>query len=255
MFSHALKQAMDLDEEFERTGEIKGPREFRDNLKNPLSSAHPMFCSLTVHGVPVSFKDQIDIEDVDSTMGFTHQMNKPSTRDATLVSIVRSSGGIPFCKTNVPQTMLSFECSNPLFGTTLNPYDSSRTPGGSSGGEAALLSSDGSALGIGSDVGGSLRIPCHFSGCFALKPTANRFPSKGCRSTNLGFDAIKSSMGSMGRSVEDVELLTKVIFEKVKQDELGRFEEVRSSGYREVKLRDKLRFGYYLTGVYLPFFG
>ena len=219
-----------------------------ENFASVENFAHSHESFFTVHGVPVSFKDQIDIENVDSTMGFTHQMNKPSTADATLVSIVRRSGGIPHCKSNVPQTMLSFECSNPLFGTTLNPYDPLRTPGGSSGGEAALLSSDGSALGIGSDVGGSLRIPCHFSGCFALKPTANRFPSKGCRSTNLGFEAIKSSMGSMGRSVEDVELLTKVIFERVQQEELGRFEEVRSSGYREVKLREKLRFGYYLTG-------
>ncbi|GAA5981758.1 hypothetical protein JCM5350_005719, partial [Sporobolomyces pararoseus] len=225
LFSPALKHAMDLDEEFEKTGEIKGP----------------------LHGVPVSFKDQIDIAGFDSTMGFTHQKNRPAENDATLVSIVRASGGIPFVKTNVPQTMLSFECSNPLFGISRNPYSPDRTPGGSSGGEAALLGSDGSALGFGSDVGGSLRIPCHFSGCYALKPTTQRFPSKFCRSTNHGFDAIKSSMGPMGRSVSDVELLTKVIFETVKAQELGKFEEVRSAGYENVKLRKKLRFGYYLT--------
>lgn len=151
-------------------------------------------------------------------------------------------------KSNVPQTMLSFECANPLFGATRNPYDPNRTPGGSSGGEAALLASDGSALGFGSDVGGSLRIPSHFSGCFALKPTSNRFPSRGCRGTNRGFEAIKASMGPMGRSVEDVELLTKVVFERVKAQELGRFEEVRTSGYQSVTLNKKLRFGYYLTG-------
>ncbi|GAA5966667.1 hypothetical protein JCM3765_007267 [Sporobolomyces pararoseus] len=225
LFSPALKHAMDLDEEFEKTGEIKGP----------------------LHGVPVSFKDQIDIAGFDSTMGFTHQKNRPAENDATLVSIVRASGGIPFVKTNVPQTMLSFECSNPLFGISRNPYSPDRIPGGSSGGEAALLGSDGSALGFGSDVGGSLRIPCHFSGCYALKPTTQRFPSKFCRSTNHGFDAIKSSMGPMGRSVSDVELLTKVIFETIKAQELGKFEEVRSAGYANVKLRKKLKFGYYLT--------
>ncbi|GAA5904507.1 uncharacterized protein JCM6883_006515 [Sporobolomyces salmoneus] len=225
LFSPALKTAMDLDEEFEKTGQIKGP----------------------LHGVPVSFKDQIDIKGVDSTMGFTHQKNHPPTADATLVSIVRASGGIPLAKTNVPQTMLSFECANPLFGITRNPYDPERISGGSSGGEAALLASDGSALGFGSDVGGSLRIPCHFSGCFALKPTTQRYPSKGCRSTNHGFDAIKSSMGPMGRSVEDVELLTKVVFERVKAEGLGKFEEVRSAGYQQVELQKKLKFGYYLT--------
>ncbi|GAA6020979.1 hypothetical protein JCM11491_001574 [Sporobolomyces phaffii] len=228
LFSPALKRAMDLDKEFERTGEIVGP----------------------LHGVPVSFKDQIDIKDFDSTMGFTHQKNSPAHTDATLVSIVRAAGGIPFAKTNVPQTMLSFECSNPLFGVSRNPYDPTRTPGGSSGGEAALLGSDGSALGFGSDVGGSLRIPCHFSGCFALKPTTQRFPSKGCRGTNHGFEAIKASMGPMGRSVDDVELLTRVVFETVKAQELGKFEEVRSAGYDPVKLRDKLRFGYYLTDAF-----
>lgn len=225
LFSRALKQAMDLDEEFNKTGQIKGP----------------------LHGVPVSFKDQIDIKGVDSTMGFTHQKDRPAESDATLVSIIRASGGIPFVKTNVPQTMLSFECSNPLFGVSRNPYDPDRTPGGSSGGEAALLGSDGSALGFGSDVGGSLRIPCHFSGCFALKPTTQRFPGKGCRTTNKGFEAIKSSMGPMGRSVQDVELLTRVVFERVKAQELGKVEEVRSAGYEKVELRKKLRFGYYLT--------
>ncbi|GAA6062135.1 hypothetical protein JCM10212_003170 [Sporobolomyces blumeae] len=225
LFAPALKRAIDLDEEFERTGQVKGP----------------------LHGVPVSFKDQIDIAGVDSTMGFTHQKNRPATADATLVEIVRSLGGIPFAKTNVPQTMLSFECSNPLFGKTSNPYAPDRIPGGSSGGEAALLASDGSPVGFGSDVGGSLRIPCHFSGCYAIKPTPNKFPSKGCRSTNKGFDAIRSSMGAMGRSVEDVEIMTRAVFDKVKQDRLGLSEEVQSGGYKDVKLNDKLKFGYYLT--------
>ena len=179
------------------------------------------------------------------------QKNRPATEDATLVSIVRASGGIPFAKTNVPQTMLSFECANPLFGITRNPYDPERIPGGSSGGEAALLASDGSPLGFGSDVGGSLRIPCHFSGCYALKPTTQRFPGKGCRGTNHGFEAIKSSMGPMGRSVDDVALLTRIVFDKVKDLELGKFEEVRSAGYETVELRKKLKFGYYLTGEFL----
>lgn len=78
-------------------------------------------------------------------------------------------GGIPFVMTNVPQSMLSFSCINPIYGTTTNTYASTRTCGGSSGGEAALISSGGSIIGIGSDIGGSIRFPCHFSGIAGLK--------------------------------------------------------------------------------------
>ena len=81
-------------------------------------------------------------------------------------------GAIPFCLTNVPQTMVSYACSNPVFGVTTNPLDKNRTPGGSSGGEACLIAMGGSILGLGSDIGGSLRIPAHFCGIPSLKPTA-----------------------------------------------------------------------------------
>lgn len=107
--------------------------------------------------------------------------------------------------------MLAFECANPVFGRTSNPYSPLHVPGGSSGGEAALLASDGSPLGIGvsgigngthhclssglkdsfpfqSDIGGSLRIPAHYSGCFGLKPIVGRFPGKGCRGSAPGYE-------------------------------------------------------------------
>lgn len=103
-----------------------------------------------MHGVPVSLKDQYNVVGFDSAIGFTHGVGQPATEDAALVIAVREAGGVPFCKTNVPQTMLSFECANPL-GVTKNPHSAERTPGGSTGGEAALLGADGSALGFGSD--------------------------------------------------------------------------------------------------------
>jgi len=89
--------------------------------------------------------------------------------------------------------MLSFECANPLWGISRNPYAPSQIPGGSSGGEAALLASDGSACGVGSDIGGSLRIPAHFSGCFGLKPSGGRWPGGGTRSPQPGFTSINST--------------------------------------------------------------
>ncbi|GAA6027578.1 hypothetical protein JCM8097_007932 [Rhodosporidiobolus ruineniae] len=222
MFTHALKAAQDMDKEFEHTGEIVGP----------------------LHGVPISLKDQINVAGVDSTIGFTHQINHPAKEDATVVQILRAAGAIPFVKTNVPQTMLSFECANPLFGITRNPYDPSRIPGGSSGGEAALLASDGSPLGIGSDVGGSLRIPAHFSGCFSLKPSSPRLPSSGCRSSNPGSEVVRTSLGGMGRSIADLELVHRVLCDA--SEERARTESVLPLKWRKVELPEKLRFGYFV---------
>lgn len=96
-----------------------------------------------------------------------------------LVTAVRRAGGIPFVKTNVPQTMFIFECLNPMWGRTLNPHSAQHTPGGSSGGEAALLGMDGSALGWGSDIGGSLRMPASYCGIFSLKPGHGRIATGG----------------------------------------------------------------------------
>lgn len=121
-----------------------------------------------MHGLPISVKDQIDVKGFDSSLGFSHECFKPATEDATLVKILREAGAVVFIKSNTPQTMMTFESTNPIWGTTLNPHDpkKERTAGGSSSGEAALLGSDGIPLGFGSDIGGSLRIPAHFSGCY-----------------------------------------------------------------------------------------
>jgi Asp-tRNA(Asn)/Glu-tRNA(Gln) amidotransferase A subunit family amidase len=115
-----------------------------------------------------------------------------------VVKQIKAAGGIIIAKTNVPQTMLSFECSNPLWGLTTNPWSKYHTCGGSSGGEAAALTCDASVIGIGSDIGrfnffnfcslclnslsgGSLRIPVHFCGIFSLKPTARRISAVGSK--------------------------------------------------------------------------
>lgn len=90
-----------------------------------------------------------------------------------------AAGAVLFVKTNVPQTMFAFECSNPVWGRTTNPYNNKYTCGGSSGGEAALLAMDGSAVGFGSDIGGSLRIPAAYCGVYSLKPAAGRICSSG----------------------------------------------------------------------------
>ncbi|KAF8556541.1 amidase signature enzyme [Imleria badia] len=219
LFEDAKKQAKELDEEFTRTGKLRGP----------------------LHGVPMSFKDQYEIVGYDTTLGFTHWANKPSTKDAFLVTQCREAGAIIIVKTNVPQTMFAFECSNALWGRTTNPWGDKYTCGGSSGGEAALLAMDGSALGVGSDIGGSLRIPTSYCGIYALKPSVDRVSSDGTKGCNPGYEGIRVAYGPMGRSVRDCELFCRIVFGQ--QD--GAHQTVPVP-FRPVELRGKLKFGYYV---------
>ncbi|KAL8292509.1 hypothetical protein RQP46_001121 [Phenoliferia psychrophenolica] len=223
MFEEALAMARQLDEDFERTGEIVGP----------------------LHGVPCSIKDQFDIAGFDSTIGSTQDVGKPASVDGFVAATIKAAGGIPFVKTNVPQTMLSFECGNPL-GTSSNPYDASRTPGGSSGGEGALIGADASPLGFGSDIGGSLRIPAAYSGCFGIKVSGGRVAGNGAVSSNAGFEAVVSCFGSMGRSVDDLEASVRILVDG--SAKLSRTLGLLPLPYRnEVELPKKLKVGYYLT--------
>lgn len=223
-FDKGRARAKELDEEFTRSGKVRGP----------------------LHGVPISIKDQFEIEGLDATIGFTQWAQKPCTSNADLINHLLDAGAVLFVKTNVPQTMLAFECSNPLWGRTLNPFHPSYTCGGSSGGEAALLAMDGSALGIGSDIGGSLRIPAAYCGIYSLKPGSARVAYGGARGAAQGFEGVKSVAGPMGRSVRDVELGARVLFGK--ESRLG---DVAPVPFREVEVPQKLKFGYYTSDGYI----
>ena len=110
-------------------------------------------------GMPVSLKDTVAVAGRDSCIGYSAWVGKPALRDAALVRLLRDAGAVPFVKTNVPITLLSFESANDVFGRTTNPHGKAFSPGGSTGGEAALLAYGGSRLGIGTDVAGSVRVP------------------------------------------------------------------------------------------------
>ncbi|KAG9001537.1 hypothetical protein FRB94_004688 [Tulasnella sp. JGI-2019a] len=219
MFADALQEARALDQDFARTKTLKGP----------------------LHGVPISFKDLYRVKGYDYSVGFTRYCGKPSDVDGELVSQVRAAGGIPFVKTNVPQTMLTFECANPVFGRTTNPWSSAHSSGGSSGGEAALLACDGSALGFGSDIGGSLRIPTSYCGLYSMKPGHSRASVRGSRELASGFEGIRLCMGPMGRSVDDIELACRLIFGQSTKLDIW----LPPLPYREVMIPNKLKFGYY----------
>ncbi|KAK4023161.1 hypothetical protein OUZ56_008590 [Daphnia magna] len=166
-----------------------------------------------LHGLPFSVKDNVSIVGYDCTAGISKFINQSAIEDAALVSAIRSLGAIPFCRTNVPQTLLSFGCSNPIWGSTKNPWCKDRTPGGSSGGEATLVAAGGSLLGIGSDIGGSIRIPAAFCGVFSIKPTSLRLSYKGFRKSAVGCIGIPSVPGILARDSKTVILLCKLLLD------------------------------------------
>ncbi|MCE3009706.1 MAG: amidase [Proteobacteria bacterium] len=130
-------------------------------------------------GVPFSMKEMIHVENMKSTLGSLHRKNFRATEDATVTERLQAAGAICLGTTNVPEVGFWFECDNPVYGKTHNPYDLQRTAGGSSGGEAALIASGGSPFGIGSDIGGSIRIPAAFCGIFGHKPSEGVIPFTG----------------------------------------------------------------------------
>lgn len=156
-------------------------------------------------GVPFSVKDSIEMTGVVCTAGTLGRAHAaPSTEDATLVARLRKSGAIPIAKTNLPDLLFAFESDNLLFGATNNPYDLTRTPGGSSGGEAALIAACGSPMGLGSDCAGSVRLPAAFCGIAAIKPTSGRLPRTGHFPPSGGWIEALWQIGPMARRVEDL---------------------------------------------------
>ncbi|KAL1406005.1 hypothetical protein Q8F55_007688 [Vanrija albida] len=203
-------------------------------------------------GLPSSFKDTYNIKGADTSLGCSIHCYDPTTdasEEGELVKLFRRAGGFPLAKTNIPQTLLAFECSNPVFGTSTNPYSSARTCGGSSGGEASLVTQRGTPIGWGSDIGGSLRIPAAYSGCVGLKPTVGRWPASGTRKIIQGFDGIKPVVGPMARTVAEIEFASRsmitLVNEAIAEGKLET-EFVMPLPWREAKLPAKLKIGYWI---------
>lgn len=157
-----------------------------------------------VDGLPLTLKENLDVRGYESTLGVHAKAGAPAERDAVVVQVLREAGCVFLGKTNVSQFLLSHECANPLFGVTCNPYDTDRSPGGSSGGEAAAIAAYGSAGGLGTDIGGSVRVPAHFCGIVGLKPTVDRVSGIGVGTALPGQEFIRGQVGPMGREVDDV---------------------------------------------------
>ncbi|CAI7676987.1 unnamed protein product [Penicillium palitans] len=153
-FDRALKRARELDDHLLRTGEVVGP----------------------LHGVPVSVKDRFDVEGFDTTVGWVGLTNKPAKSNSSIVQLLESMGAVLYVKTNVPQSLMMSDSYNHVFGQSVNAFNHALISGGSSGGEGALVGSGGSVLGIGTDIGGSIRVPANLQGLYSICPTTGRVP-------------------------------------------------------------------------------
>jgi fatty acid amide hydrolase len=166
-----------------------------------------------LHGVPVTIKDQFAVAGTPATWGLPSRARTISRADGPLVARLRRAGAIILGKTNVPQLLAYNESVNPLYGRTKNPWNPLRTPGGSSGGEASIVAAGGSSLGLGADLGGSLRLPAHFCGLAALKCTSERLTNLDSPPELYGWgqEAVAMQPGPLARTVEDVALALRVL--------------------------------------------
>ena len=165
-----------------------------------------------LHGLPITIKENIDTAGVPSTLGLRARKDLPAQDDAVTVRLLKRAGAIVLGKTNVPQTLLSpMETVNALFGTTHNPWRHGHGPGGSSGGEGAAIAAGMSVAGVGTDIGGSIRIPAAFCGICGLKPTGNRWSNRGSQTLLSGQRFVRAQIGPMARRVEDLALLLRAV--------------------------------------------
>jgi amidase len=164
-----------------------------------------------LHGVPLTIKDAFDTAGVRSTGGTKGRASYIPPTNAPAVERLLAAGAILIGKTNTPELTLFYDTDNLVFGKTFNPYDLSCSPGGSSGGSAAIVAAGGSPLDLGSDTGGSIRLPVHFCGVSGIKPTTGRVPKSGqVVPGGLPVDPL-SQVGPIARFVEDLALVLPII--------------------------------------------
>ncbi|KAJ5606779.1 hypothetical protein N7537_003398 [Penicillium hordei] len=168
------------------------------NLKGPLA------------GIPVSLKDSIHVKGFDASVGYAALAGKPILEDGPMVKLLKDAGAVPYAKTALPITLLSFESDNGLWGQCRNPHIPAYSPGGSTGGEAALLA-QGGRIGIGSDVAGSVRVPAAWSGIYSLRCSTGRWPKGGVNTSMPGQEGVPSVFSPMARTLGDLTYFTRAI--------------------------------------------
>ena len=164
-----------------------------------------------LHGLPVTVKSSIATAGYRCEIGSLLHKGEIPSQDAEVVARLRAAGALILGTTNCPEFLMAYETANLLHGRTLNPWDLDRSPGGSSGGESAAIAAGLSAAGLGSDSGGSVRVPAHFTGICSLKPTPGRIPGRGHLPPCVGPFSILGAIGPMARTIGDVALLFRTL--------------------------------------------
>lgn len=192
----------------DREGALRAADEAELALAGRMDAVQPLG---PLHGVPVTLKSCIDVAGWSCEAGSRLRAGYVASSDAPLAQRLRKAGAIFLGNTNTPEFLMAYETDNSLYGRTNNPWDLARTPGGSSGGEASAIAAGLSAAGVGSDGGGSIRIPAHYSGICGLKPTPGRIPATGHFPVSAGPFALIGVVGPMARAVEDLKVLFEVM--------------------------------------------
>lgn len=187
-FDQALQCSRELDHSFKTTGKLKG----------------------RLHGLPISIKDHVNVAGLRSTLGYCCWADNIPDEDSVLVKGLKEAGAIVFVKTTMPVTGMAIETVSQLWGRTKNGFNRDLVSGGSSGGEGALVGMYGSPVGIGTDIAGSIRVPCAFNGIYGIRPSTRRLSYEGITSNVSGGRAIAASIGPMCHSVRDIELICQV---------------------------------------------
>ncbi|OQE39199.1 hypothetical protein PENCOP_c007G07661 [Penicillium coprophilum] len=193
MADEAITRAKEHDEYYRRTGKLVGP----------------------LHGIPISVKEHIAMNNRTCNTGYVAWVDKVTTEDALLLQLLSKAGAIFHVRTNQPQSLMHLCCSNNITGTTMNPLNRTLSPGGSSGGEGASMGFRCAPLGIGSDIGGSIRCPAAFCGVYGFRPSTLRNPVTGIKVAASGQEGIRGVVGPLAsRSIEDLELFQRAALEQ-----------------------------------------
>ncbi|KAK8053298.1 amidase signature domain-containing protein [Apiospora saccharicola] len=192
-FNEAIESAKEADQYLEKNGEVRGP----------------------LHGLPISMKDSFVVKGHYASVGYVEYLRQPIPEgESALVKLLQDAGAILYCKTNIPQTMMTADSENNIFGRTLNPHNTKLNAGGSTGGEGALLAFRGSPLGVGTDIAGSIRIPSVCCGIYGFKPTADRVPFGGqnsCPFPRNYLPGIVPAAGPMANTLADLRLFMDIV--------------------------------------------